>query len=393
MIEKLLQRAHEYFQQHLDVSLDALIAPIDASMPAGKSVRGNGVYSAIEQARRKDDASLPMGAWEHDLKRADWDKVSVVAVNALAHKSKDLQLAGWLLEAQINKTGFAGIAACMVLINSLCERYWDDMYPQPENGDLEYRANIIHWVNEKLLAAVRMVPLTATGQDHSFTWADWEQARRNEQVRATMSQRDQDTIEGATLKEMAAAMSATSTDAYNWLHQMLTESLEAMEILGKTLDRLFGTDAPSLSTLYDLLDQIRLLAESELHKRGVRPAPPLEIQASEGTLPVTTNESDPLTIHKNEGVYRDGGKALTDAAAGNCPVRDRADAYARLTEAAEFLMQIEPHSPAPYLVVRAIEWGRMNTAELYQELFLRLGGQLNIFHMLGLEAAGDPASS
>ena len=53
MHSRLNQRACEYFQQHLGVSLDALLDPIDSSMPAGKPVRGNGVYNAIEQARRQ----------------------------------------------------------------------------------------------------------------------------------------------------------------------------------------------------------------------------------------------------------------------------------------------------------------------------------------------------
>ncbi|WP_258898281.1 hypothetical protein [Burkholderia glumae] len=53
-------------------------------------------------------------------------------------------------------------------------------------------------------------------------------------------------------------------------------------------------------------------------------------------------------------------------------------------------MRQEPHSPVPYLVRRATLWGRMNTAELYQELFLRLGGQLNIFEMVGIENPGSP---
>ena len=84
MDTQLIQRAQEYFQDHLGISLDALTEPIDAAMPAGKSLRGSGVYSVIEQARRQDDASLPMGTWEHDLKRADWDKVSSLAAGALA---------------------------------------------------------------------------------------------------------------------------------------------------------------------------------------------------------------------------------------------------------------------------------------------------------------------
>lgn len=377
MLNKLILRARKYFQEHLGVSLDSLLAPIESSMPAGKSVRGNGVYNAIEQARRQDDPSLPMGAWEHDLKRADWDKVSAVAVDALVHKSKDLQLAGWLLEAQINKTGFAGIASSMVLMKTLCERYWDDLYPQAEDGDLEYRANIIHWVNEKLLPTLRMVPITATGRERDYSWADWEQARRNEQVRAAAAGRDNPQIEGVTINEMMAAMAATSTDAYAWLYQMLTEALEAIDALTDTLDEQFGKDSPSLMTLAGLLEQILSLAESELHKRGVRPSLHEEqhIEAEMPASAVTPGASDEIRVPTTNGA-----------------IRDRADAYARLNEVADFLMRLEPHSPAPYLVKRATEWGRLNTVELYQELFLKLGGQLNIFEMLGLQATENQSN-
>jgi type VI secretion system protein ImpA len=368
MLDQLTQRAHDYFQEQLGVSFDALIDPIDTSMPTGKSVRGNGVYNAIEQARRQDDASLPLGAWDRDLKRADWDKVSAVAVDALVNKSKDLQLAGWLLEAQINKTGFAGIAACMMLMKTLCERYWEELYPQAEDGDLEYRANIIHWINEKLLPALRMVPVTATGRERDYSWADWELARRNEQVRASNGGRDHPQIEGVTVSEMLAAMGATSTDSYMGLHQLLIEALEAIETLTDTLDQQFGKEAPSLMTLAGLLEQILSLAESELHKRGVRPALPSEEELVTEELPIPAAGPDDIRVPQTTGA-----------------IRDRADAYARLIEVADFLMRLEPHSPAPYLVRRATEWGRLNTVELYQELFLKLGGQLNIFEMLGLE--------
>jgi len=64
---------------------------------------------------------------------------------------------------------------------------------------------------------------------------------------------------------------------------------------------------------------------------------------------------------------------------------DRAHAYELLEQAARMLLQTDPHSPAPYLVQRAIEWGRLSTSELYQELFIRKGGQLSIFELLGLE--------
>jgi len=368
MIDQLMQRARAYFEQQ-EVALDALLAPLDAAAPTGKSLRGHGVYHAIEQARRCDDASLPMGLWEHDLKRADWAKVSSVALHALAHQSKDLQLAAWLLEAQINLTGFAGVGACLTLMAELCERYWDGLYPQAEDGDLEYRANIIHWINEKLLPTLRMVPVTATGRERDYSWADWEQARRNEQVRASVGGRDQAQIEGVTVSEMTAAIALTNSDAYLWLQQVLSQALDALEALSATLDRRFGHDAPSVMALGGLLEQILSLAQTELNKRGVR-APEPEPQLVQSTEAPGAPEED-------------GGQPVRVAGG---PIRDRADAYARLIEAADFLMRLEPHSPAPYLVKRATEWGRLNTVELYQELFLRLNGQLNIFEMLGLEA-------
>ena len=66
------------------------------------------------------------------------------------------------------------------------------------------------------------------------------------------------------------------------------------------------------------------------------------------------------------------------------PIRSRADAYRQLEGIANFLQSIEPHSPTPYLVRRAVSWGRMPLPELMQEV-LREEGDLNrLFTVLGL---------
>ena len=53
-----------------------------------------------------------------------------------------------------------------------------------------------------------------------------------------------------------------------------------------------------------------------------------------------------------------------------------------------FLIRIDPHSPVPYLLRRAVAWGRLNTAELYQQLFIENNGQINLFELLGI--GGEP---
>lgn len=376
----LMQRAQRYFQEHIGVPLDELLQPIEPESPTGKSVRGNGVYTAIREARREDDPTLPQGAWTHELKQADWDKVSDIAAHALLSKSKDLQLAAWLLEAQIAKQGFEAIPPCITLITSLCERYWTELYPRIDEGDQEYRANVVRWINEKLLPQLRLLPITDAGRSmREYGWADFEQARRNEQVRAVMRSRQgsQEEIEGATLSELQAALSATSTEHHLQRYRVLADALNAIEVLAGMLEQLWGDASPSLNGLAGLLEQIQAQVAGELYKRGVRlGAAPGRAEASESG--------------GKGGAGAGGGGGIGGGGGGDefdeGPIRSRADAYHRLAVIAEYLATLEPHSPAPYLLRRVCEWGNMNTAELYNEVFVRFGGQLSIFELLGIDA-------
>lgn len=369
--------AASYFEQQFDVDWNSLLAPLDGPAPTGRSLRGNGVYSEIKLARRHDDPTLPLGPWVHELKKADWDRVSEVAVAALAHKTKDLQLAAWLLEAQISKHGFAGIAPCVELMRELCERYWTDLHPSlAEEEGLEYRGNIVCWIDEHLLPLLRQVPLTNVARGREYCWADWEQARRDEQVRA-LHGRPEGASEAVPLAELAGALAATGTPFHGTQLRLLRTALAAIEAFNETFDRLYGDEAPRLAALGELLERIDQLLSAELLKRGVAVVPTQWAAAGDrsgdGGAPPSTDNSD--------GANGDGG--------GRSPIRDRASAYAALAQASDFLMHVEPHSPAPYLVKRAIAWGQLNTAELYHELFVKFGGQLNIFEMLGLRTESD----
>ena len=63
----------------------------------------------------------------------------------------------------------------------------------------------------------------------------------------------------------------------------------------------------------------------------------------------------------------------------------REQAYATLEAVADFLARTEPHSPTPYLIRRAVNWGRMSLPELMAEI-QREEGDLN--KLVGLLNAG-----
>src|SRR5215471_2801816 len=141
---------------------DELLKPIAGANPGGVDLRYDPVYDKVKEARREDD-DAPQGEWTTTRKAAEWPTVIKLTKDALAGKSKDLQLAAWLTEALVRREGFAGLSSGLDLLSGLVEQYWEHLYPEIDDGDAEMRAAPLEWVGLKLEIPVRMVPLDRTG--------------------------------------------------------------------------------------------------------------------------------------------------------------------------------------------------------------------------------------
>lgn len=350
----LKKRADDHFLRHLGIAFEALAAPVDPANPAGLPARATSVYRAIIEARQGDEDVQPRGVWQRQPKRSDWPHVSILAAGALRTQGKDLQLAAWLCESQVHEHGLGALAPCLLLAHTLCERYATALHPQLENDDTEARANILRWLDQKLAPTLRQSPLFTMEDDRAATWADCEQTAH--------ALDGQDTAR-ATLAAMPTAI--------------LTERITALEdahatiaLLQQKFDTAQSATAPCLNALADQVHAILTALHNERAARTPAPAQvPTEAPAERAETPATTTPTNtPEPYH----------------------FRDRADAYACLAAAAAYLAHLEPHSPTPYLIKRAVEWGNMNTGALYQELFIRLGGQLSIFDMVGTDMLPTP---
>jgi len=160
---------------------EELLQPISAENPAGRDLRYESVFSQILEARRADDR-LGVGAWEKEEGRkvAEWDRVADLALGALRENTKDLRLACFLTEAAIHLDGFAGLSDCLRLIKELLYRYWDlGLFPLVEDGDLDYRASSLTWLNDRMPEVMHLIPITARdGKDENYSYARYLQARR-----------------------------------------------------------------------------------------------------------------------------------------------------------------------------------------------------------------------
>ena len=123
------------------------------------------IRDRIKEARREDDDSLPEGDMVvSQKKKADYRAVIKLAGDALAKRTKDLRLAGWLIEAQLRVEGFSILAPGIELLRSLQETFWPNLYPVIEDGgDLELRMLSVEIAGRLIAATVRKVPITRSG--------------------------------------------------------------------------------------------------------------------------------------------------------------------------------------------------------------------------------------
>jgi type VI secretion system protein ImpA len=374
----LFAKADSHFTGHLGTSLATLLAPIAGSKPTGVCAKSNGLHAALRDARREDDTTIPQGDWIHPHKHADWHAISMLIADNFCHTTKDLQLAAWLLEAQIHQHGFSGIASSIVLMTELLSRYGKELHPQEINDSTAQRANIMRWINRKLLPTVKRVPLTATDQEKQYTWADRELAERHQHLKPGANE----DLKSVTVSEIQKAMSLTPVAHHQSQHCAIAQAIEALTYLTHAINRYFSDDCPSVSGMGGLLKQIQSTIASELYKRGV----PIQPDEAPHEVHEETHEAPkiPPSGIGGDALAHYGNIDAHDLSVAPDLIADREQAYAMLEMVAQALMISDPHSPAPYLVQRAVQWGRLSTSELYRQVFIEMGGQLNIFELLGL---------
>lgn len=358
----------------MKLDLEALLTPISAEKPAGEPLRYSGLYEAVEAARREDDPSLPQGVWKTELKRADWKEAARLCLDALETRSKDLQLAAWLLEAWIHLEGLPGAAAGLTLLAALCESFWETVHPLPQDGDAGFRLAPLEWVADRLPDAVRGIAVTAPGSGEDArvcAYADLDGARHLDRLART----DPEGAKAAeargrvTFDRFLVSVSLTPTPFYVTLAGDARQALDALDGLAALLGRLAAADAPSFQRLGDALFALQHFAERVLEERrdqGEVIAMPANGSGEAAAAPASYYGDEPEEIHPGS------------------PIRSRSEAYRRLAEAADYLLRTEPHSPAPYLVRRAVAWGGMSLGELLEELVQSDNDLKSIYTLLGM---------
>src|SRR5208282_3263860 len=232
----------------------------------------------------------------------------------------------------------------------LMEKFWDTLYPEIDDGDLEFRAGALGWVGSKLDMAVRQLPLTKSKLD---VFKYQESRRVGYEADAAVSEDKAAARATAiaekkcTAEEFDEAVRATGDAYYEKLSANLVAALESLLSLETLSDEKFGREAPSFAALRTALEELQDVVK-EYHK----PAEEVVEEAADEPAEEVVEESSAASASAS-GAPAAKKKSVTAEPA------DRDDAMVRLAIVAHFLRKENPLNPVSYLLLRAMRWGEL----------------------------------
>ena len=319
--------------------VEALLLPVPGDDPAGVAM-GLRERNSLKEWREEHD---PGKLSAEDLKdyalankprkSAEWGKVFDFGKDYLATRGKDLRLALQFTEAATHAAGFRGLRDSLQLLRRLCEDCWGAMLPAIDDptdaDDVEGRVSLFGYIDEELKTpffpnAMRDVPLLTVG-DARYSFRGARDAA-GEPTGAGKAAYD-----AAVAKADPAQLQAVAE-----ADECLAESMTEVAGLCAALESKAPGMAPGLAGVKKALIDCRNMTQEILRLRAEAPA--------EG------GESGDDQGGDSEGEMAGGG-GRTGGGGG----RTRPAIYAQLLELVVALEAIEPHSPVPFLIRRAVE--------------------------------------
>ena len=329
-----------------------ILNPIPGDNPSGQSVRLTPVYDRIREARREDDA-LAQGAWQIERKVADHSLAIKLVQDVLATQSKDLQLAAWLCDSLLRRDGIAGLRDGITLCQALLDRFWDTLYPQVEEGELDDRLAPVEWISSKLLIPVKSVPLCRAGYNFfeykNSRGVEYEDLAKSKDQKAA---REKALKDGKLAPELFDKSFTESPKAfYAELERQCDAALEAVQTLDLTcVDRFGPKAAPSFTKLQETLQEVRHIVHQLLQKKREIEPDPVEPTPPPVADPEPERKSQPVSM-----LELTPARAIAETSDGQEPV-------ATIAAAAATLRRRDAFSPAPYLMLRGLRWGELRAA-------------------------------
>lgn len=342
------------------LAVEPLLAPIPGKSPAGDArAYSTRLRDQFEELRHEDDPhDFDDATRPAVLKRADWQGVQKLAEQALVGETKDFRVACHLVEALVRQKGFDGLHDGLALLTQMSSDCWDRVNPPLDDEDPDSRgAPLSNMLDDPARGLcfpnlVRSLPVLGDAAG-ACSFTDW--------------QRLQSPGDASAKAKRDAILAASSPERLETVASDAEACLAELTALRNLLDTKLGTYAPSFSHLGEAINDCKTLAKRALGQ--LRPESGTATEKPVATTAVEVESGWP----------------------GGLPHEERRAAYEQIQRAADALARLEPHSPVPYLVQRAVALGSLPFPQMIKQLVREENILSELYRELGIDAATTQA--
>jgi type VI secretion system protein ImpA len=360
-----------------------LLTPIPGEKSTGVDPRDDKTHQSLYRQIRSSRETARAAERLNDKNNAppDWKPVLNDSIKLLAEQAKDLEITAFLIESLIRLHGIAGLRDGFQLARELAERFWDGLYPTPDEDGLATRVKGLAGLNGEdsdgvLIPPLSRVPITDSADGERFTRADYNEALSLKKI-TDKPKLDKKIADGALTEEkFLKAAAGTEATFYNRLVKDIEACLAEFEKLGASLDKRCNGRGPPTSTirtaLAELLRTVKQVAGDKWKDPAAPTAPPPEKKPQANV----------------NGVAPELGPAPVAAGV----IQSREQALEILQKVADFFRRTESHPFVAYQVEQAVRWAKLPVPDLLTELIPDEASRKNVFKQVGIVAkSAQPA--
>ncbi len=361
-------------------SVEALLEPFGEGAPAGENLREDAstqsLYYRLRDARAEARAAERLADNDPELSAGvppQWAAVAELARDALATRSKDVEVACWLTESLTRHRGLAGLAFGADLLGGLVAGFWSrGLYPPAEDDDPEGRLAAVTGLSGQdrdgsLLQPLRKTVLFTRGDGSPVTLWDYERSSAL-----------------AALGNKGPGRAAADVVPFN--------DLEA------------DARGPGLDALRDLArDAARAEASWKAFEAAVAATVPAEAQPSTGRARALLESLRGIAARyvpagaeagtAPEAAGEGAEVAGPAAAPAPMPAGDREALLDEVLRIARVFRTREPNSPISFTLEEAVRRARMPWPDLLRELVADGAARASMMTIAGLRAEAPAAQT
>ena len=263
-------------------------------------------------------------------------------------------------------------------MTELVEKYWDAIYPLPDEDDPYDRIASLGGLNGieaegSLIVPIRTIAIT--NGEEAYSYSDYVQACEHERLSSDEAKKERLDLGATSLEMITKSVKESPENFYPELKSEIEETIAAFKRLSDLFDEIIDGDSlPTsyiLKSLQDSLLAIQHIAKDVFEK-------------------ITQDQArDQMALEHSEDEVEVGGHGQVSTDDNNGPVKNRAMALKKLEELATFFRNTEPHSPMSYGIEQIVFWAGLTLPELLKELIVDDDARMTYFKLSGITTPED----